>query len=648
MIPSANAITPIKAARGTALALCAGAVFLLVASNVLLLGLRVHDGGFHWFEIASGWPRYGTDPRFDRWLTLSTLAGTIAVFGLLGILLRQRPLPLHGKARFATEREIKGAGLRSKEGILLGRKDGAMLCFGGSEHVLVYAPTRAGKGVGYVIPNLLNWADSVVVLDVKKENWQRSAGFRAAHGQTVHLFDPLDENGCTARYNPLGYVRSDPADLYDDLQRIAVMLFPAESRGDPFWFEAARTAFVAIGGYIAETPGLPLTIGEILHQLSAVPDLKSHFEKIIAARRSSSPPLSRSCITALNDFLSASENTMNSVRKTVTARLGLWLNPRIDTATSANDFDLRKLRQQPMSIYLGVTPDNLERMAPLLNLFFQQVVDLNTRELPEHNSTLSRKVLLLLDEFPALGNVNVLARSVAFVAGYGIRLLTVVQSPAQLRAIYGTDVARNFMTNHAVEVVFAPKEQDVANELSERIGYDTVKARSQSGPKGFSARSMSQTVSEHRRALMLPQELKLLPRSKAFILSTAIPPLIADKLVYYEDRAFLQRLLPAPIQAMPKGLSNALLDAEIKELRSEVAELRAIFRSRPMTDEEVAEPSTIPDDVSFDFGGVDVDLEGLSEEDLKAWTLKYIDAQVVPPPPQTRRKQRGEHHERQA
>jgi type IV secretion system protein VirD4 len=119
---------------------------------------------------------------------------------------------------------------------------------------------------------------------------------------------------------------------------------------------------------------------------------------------------------------------MNSVRKTVTARLGLWLNPRIDAATSANDFDLRQLRQRPISIYLGVTPDNLDRMAPLLNLFFQQVVDLNTRELPEQNPKLNRKILLLLDEFPAPSNVNVLAKSVAFIAGYGIRLLTVVRA----------------------------------------------------------------------------------------------------------------------------------------------------------------------------------------------------------------------------
>ncbi|WP_244430255.1 type IV secretory system conjugative DNA transfer family protein, partial [Bradyrhizobium liaoningense] len=300
----------------------------------MLLGLKLHDGGFHWSEIATSWPRYGADTRFDRWLTLSTLTGLIVVFGLLGAILRHRPPPLHGNARFASEREIKAAGLRSKSGLLLGRKDGKMLCFGGSEHVLLYAPTRAGKGVSYVIPNLLNWPDSVIALDVKKENWDRSAGFRAAHGQEVRLFDPLDENGRTARYNPLGYVRSDPADLYDDLQRIAVMLFPAESRGDPFWFEAARSAFVAIGGFVAETPGLPLTIGEILRQLSATQDLKAHFDKIIANRKGGLSPLSRHCITALNDFLAASENTLNSVRKTVTARLGLWLNPRIDAATS--------------------------------------------------------------------------------------------------------------------------------------------------------------------------------------------------------------------------------------------------------------------------------------------------------------------------
>jgi type IV secretion system protein VirD4 len=147
---------------------------------------------------------------------------------------------------------------------------------------------------------------------------------------------------------------------------------------------------------------------------------------------------------------------------------------------------------------------------------------------------------------------------------------------------------------------------------------------------------------------MLPQELKLLPKSKAFILGTGIPPIIADKIVYYEDKAFLARLLPAPVPEMPRGRSNALLDAEIKELRSEVAELRAVFRTRPMTDEEVADPATIPANASFDFGDVDIDLEGLSEDDMKAWTLNYIDAQAIPPARRPSRKRNGRQHERHA
>jgi type IV secretion system protein VirD4 len=242
----------------------------------------------------------------------------------------------------------------------------------------------------------------------------------------------------------------------------------------------------------------------------------------------------------------------------------------------------------------------------------------------------------------------VLAKSVAFVAGYGLRLLTVIQSSAQLRAIYGVHVAKNIMTNHAVEVVFAPKEQDVANELSERFGYDTVKARSRSGLKGLAMRAISETVSEHRRALMLPQELKLLAKSKAFILGTGVPPIIADKIVYYRDKAFLPRLVPAPLRELPKGRSNALLDVEIKQLRSEVAELRAVFRTRPMSDEEVADPSTIPANATFDFGNVDVDLEGLSEEEMKAWTLNHIDAQAIAPTRLSSRKQSGQQHERHA
>ncbi len=236
----------------------------------------------------------------------------------------------------------------------------------------------------------------------------------------------------------------------------------------------------------------------------------------------------------------------------------------------------------------------------------------------------------MLDEFPALGHVGVLAKSVAFVAGYGIRLLTIIQSPAQLRAIYGLDLAKTIMTNHAIEVVFAPKEQDVANELSERIGYDTVQAKSRSRPWGLSSGKRSESVSDQRRALMLPQELKLIPSSKAFILAASVPPIICDKIIYYEDTAFTARLKAPPVIAPNRGPSNMLLASEIIELKSAVAELQATFRTRPMTDEEIADPSLIPDDATFDFGNVPVDLEGLSEDELKDWCSQVIDAAIIP------------------
>lgn len=623
-------------------ALCAlAAVYLFIASNVLLLGLRVHDGGLHWLAVIEYGALYGHDPRVARWMRLS-LAGTglVVLFGV-GAAFRVRPPPLHGRARFATEREIRADGLRAESGLLIGAKGGRYLCFGGTEHVIGYAPTRSGKGVGLVIPNLLNWPDSVVCLDVKRENWDRTAGFRTAHGQEVHLFDPFDEEGRTARYNPLSVVRRDSSDRYDDLQRIATMLFPAETGTDPFWHQSARAAFIAVGGYVAESPGLPLTIGEILRQLSAATDLKPHFAKIIAERRGGPDRLSPRCVQALNDFLAASDNTFQSVRKTVTARLELWFNPRVDRATSASSFDLHALRTRPISIYLAVSPDNLERLSPLLNLFFQQVVDLNTRELPEQNPTLHRQVLLLLDEFPALGNVAVLARGVAFLAGYGLRLLTILQSPSQLRAIYGPDVARNIMTNHAVEVVFTPKDQDVANELSERFGYDTVEGRSRSRPAGLlgsGSRGHTETISEQRRALLLPQELKLVSQDKCFILKAGLRPILADKIRYFSDQRFQARLQPSPrVRARPSpGDGDArwqALSDEVDSLRTELGAItRTLSAPQPVSDNEIRDPSCIPDEAVFNFGDVEVDLAGLSDDEIRNWTIAHIDRQVAASP----------------
>src|SRR5690606_12174115 len=195
-------------------------------------------------------------------------------------------------------------------------------------------------------------------------------------------------------------------------------------------------------------------------------------------------PLPAPVVSALLDFTSASENTFASVRQSITTRMGLWLNPRVDAATSASDFDLRDLRGGRLSLYLGATPDNLLRVQPLYALLFQQLVDLNSRALPGPGD---RPVLVVLDEFARLGLAPVLAHAFAWVAGYGLRLLAVIQSPSQLRALYGADVAEEIMTNCGVEVVFAPKELKVAQELSERLGFYTTPGLSRSRPTGLAS-----------------------------------------------------------------------------------------------------------------------------------------------------------------
>ena len=630
----------LKFALGVLAAIVAVTLYLFIASNVMLLGLRRHDGGVHLLSVVEyGWFS-SPDPKVARWVRLS-LAGTglLFLFGI-GAVVRARPRPLHGRARFATDREIQRADLRAKTGILLGRKGGQLMTFPGSEHVVVYAPTRSGKGVAVVIPNLLNWPGSVVVLDIKKENFLRTAGFRAAHGQEVFILDPLDADGRTARYNPLTYVRRNPIDLYDDLQRVAAMLYPASVQEDPFWAKSARAAFVGIGGFIAETEGLPFTVGEILRQLTAEADPKKRFTEIIKKRKDGDAPLSISCVTALNDFLATSDNTFSSIRKSVTASLEIWLNPRIDLATADSDFDLRQLGKRPMSIYLAVTPDNLARLAPLLNLFFQQVIDLHTRELPKsavHERDPARQLLLLLDEFPALGNVAVLANAVPFLAGYGIRLLTILQSPSQLRAIYGPDVTRTLMTNHAVEIVFRPKEQDVAEELSRRFGVDTVEGRTRSRPWGLHGgrHSRSETLSDQARPLMLPQELKLADANTAFILMGGLAPIRAEKIVYHVDPSFTARLLAPPdVKPFVSGSAPEMihLHRQVRRLSATVAELSATIRMRPVTDEEILDPDQIPvEALTIDFTEVAIEREHLSDADLETFARGLIDGAVDRP-----------------
>ena len=251
----------------------------------------------------------------------------------------------------------------------------------------------------------------------------------------------------------------------------------------------------------------------------------------------------------MEDYLRGSPDLVNSIRKTVTARLSLWANPRIDAATSASDFDLRKLRQSLHAIYIGVTPENIARLRPLLALLFQQIVDLSVRTMPKHDPTVKHQLLLLLDEFPLLGPVPVLADAFSYVAGYGIRMLLIMQSKAQLRdrALYGPDKAAAILDNCGLEVIFGTKDNDLAKELSERLGYDTVQGRSRSGPRFYRMfQRQSETNSDQRRALLLPQEIRGLGDSEAILIRPGLFPIRCRRIQYFNDATFAKLELSPP------------------------------------------------------------------------------------------------------
>lgn len=493
------------------------------------------------------WYYHGHRDDVRRALAWSLAAGVGVTLVAAGLVFIPRRRPLHGNAGFATRREIRRARLLGDHGIILGRLGRRYLLLPGQQGVELEAPPRSGKGVGVVIPNLLNWPGSVIVSDIKGENWTRTAGYRARHGQEVHLFDPLSETERSARWNPLAYVSEVPYRCIDDLQRIATMLYPDPQGADPFWTSSARSLFLGVALYLFETQGSTRTIGEILRQgmASDAEGFQKHWKRVIDSCERAGYPLSQEAIQSLYDVIDLAPVTASSIRKTFTSRLDLWLNPMIDAATSANDFDFRELRMRPISIYARINPDNIARLQPLLNLFFQQAIGLQTRELPEDNPKLKHQLLLVLDEFAALGRIPVIANSTAFLPGYNVRSLIIVQSHSQLIEKYGIEGAKSIRKMLAARIVFAPKEFDDAEAISKELGTTTVRQKSVSRSM-WGGKSPTVSISEQPRRLLLPQEIKELGSDRMILFYEGMRPVLAQRITYYRDRIFAPRELPPP------------------------------------------------------------------------------------------------------
>lgn len=544
---------------------------------------------------------------------------------------------LHGSAKFATAIDIRKANLlenKYKEpDILIGQYKGKYLRWGGKEFCSLAAPTRSGKGVGIVIPNCLHYRDSLIVFDPKLENFRITAGYRKACGQEVFLFNPSSREFRSHRWNPLHYVSRNPNDTHSDLSEIASILFASTGDGnDKFFAGMAQQLFIGLGLYLIEKEdelNITPTIVEIL-RLAQPEDqeLKKWIDDVVL-----DPTLSKNCKSGLLSYARNSPNTASSILSSLIEPLSIFNDPVVGDVTSGNDFDLRDIRKKRMTIYVGIQMGDMGRFDRLNNLFFSQLIYQNIRELPEDNSELKYQCLLLMDEFTSLGKMEVLEKGVAYVAGYNIRILLIFQNMAQLNAAYTENGARSLSTNIACQIMYTPADIQDAKEYSETIGYETYKSRSTSKNAGQSG--IGRSTSDQQRAVLLPQELLEFPASECIIKLRGTRTIRADKIIYYTDKNFTERLKydPPIIPLTPKGAEEYKKQSQDEEENTikkndEIEEYKASFKELSQAlygnNDSAAYRMAVGQVIDNAIKNMDVDLLELAHSIFRGENLEHL------------------------
>jgi len=449
---------------------------------------------------------------------------------------------LHGDARWASESDIKGAGLRSKNGMLLGVDKKGYLIASGYQHALLFAPTGSGKGVGFVIPNLLFYDESVICNDIKLENYELTSGWRKKMGQEVYVWNPADPDGYTHCYNPIDWVSEKPGQMVDDVQKIANLIMPEKE----FWNNEARSLFLGVVLYLLAVPEKIKSFGEVVRTMRS-DDVVYNLAVVLDTIGNDIHPVAYMNIAA---FLQKADKERSGVISTMNSNLELWANPLIDTATGSSDFNIMTMKKKLTTVYVGVTPDNLKRLQPLLQVFYQQATEFLCRKIPGKDEPYG--VMFIMDEFPTLGKMEQFMNGIAFFRGYHCRLFLIIQDTEQLKGIYEEAGMNSFLSNSTYRITFAANNVETANLISQLCGNKTVDQASLNKPKflDFNPASRSVNVSKAQRALLLPQEVIGLPRDEQILLIESKPPIKSLKIKYFQDPMFTKRLL-SPI-AVPQ------------------------------------------------------------------------------------------------
>nr|BAH90430.1 conjugal transfer protein TraG [uncultured bacterium] len=495
-------------------------------------------------------------PIFAKGGIIAASGGFIAITVAIGMSVwrarEAKGVATYGSARWASKPEVKAAGLLDPDGVILGRYDHEYLRHDGPEHVLCFAPTRSGKGVGLVVPTLLTWPGSAIVHDIKGENWQLTSGFRALHGRVL-LFDPT--NPKSSAYNPLLEVRRGEWEVRD-VQNIADILVDPEGSLDKrnHWEKTSHSLLVGAILHVlyAETDKTLAGVARFLSDPKRPVDSTLRAMMTTAHLGEAGPhPVVAS---AARELRNKSENERSGVLSTAMSFLGLYRDPVVAKVTRRSDWRIGDIvaGDQPTTLYLVVPPSDINRTKPLMRLLLNQVGRRLTEDLQANAGR--HRLLLMLDEFPALGRLDFFETALAFMAGYGLKSFLIAQSLNQIEKAYGPN--NSILDNCHVRVSFATNDERTAKRVSDALGTATeMKAM-----KNYAGHRLSPWLghlmvsrSETARQLLTPGEIMQLPPHEEIVMVAGIPPIRATKARYFEDARFRERLLPPPDLTPPEG-----------------------------------------------------------------------------------------------
>ncbi len=523
--------------------------------------------GSPWFDFF-GTPVYHPWKLFEWWFFFDAYASQVfdiggAIAGGSGMVAvvvaitmsvwRSRQSKLvttYGSARWADAVEIRKAGLLNPAGVFLGLYDDQYLRHEGPEHILTFAPTRSGKGVGLVVPTLLSWPASAVIHDIKGENWAITAGWRSRFSYCL-LFNPTDPQ--SAAYNPLLEVRRGTHEVRD-VQNIADILVDPEGALEKrnHWEKTSHALLVGailhvlyaiedktlrgVANFLSD-PACPFEL--TLHRMMTTRHLGESVHPVVAS--------------AAREVLNKSDNERSGVLSTAMSFLGLYRDPTVAEVTSRCNWRIADLisSEHPVSLYLVVPPSDISRTKPLIRLILNQIGRRLTESLDGSDGIERRhKLLLMLDEFPALGRLDFFETALAFMAGYGIRSFLISQSLNQIDKAYGQN--HSILDNCHVRVTFATNDERTAKRISETLGTAT-ELRAQRNYAGHRLAPwlghLMVSRQETARPLLTPGEVMQLPTDESVVMVSGHAPIKAEKLRYYLNVNFKRRVLSPPMLA---------------------------------------------------------------------------------------------------